>query len=196
MVELTILTDWDKDRIKEAYDKAHHIREYEISLFWSRLNYLWLINAVFFSAWGVIVYSMLNAKEVSDLQYITLFLLSFFGSAFTFLATSIVKASKYWQQVWEYHVHVLEPFVSGSLYNMPFTQTLPKPSISRSIMVFFSFSLIIWISSAVLAVVLPFFHSKFFLLFEVLAMAVIFIIFYWIDKSIKRSSVNNIRLGD
>ncbi|MFV9669032.1 hypothetical protein ACNY68_08585 [Pantoea sp. KXB25] len=194
--EFTILTNWDKEKIKEAYNKAHHIREYEINLFWSRLNYLWLINAVFFSAWGVIVYSMLNAKEVTYLQYATLFLLSSFGSAFTYLATSIVKAGKYWQQVWEYHVHTLEPFVSGNLYSMPFTQVLPKPSISRSIMVFFAFSLIIWVVSAILAVVLPSFDSKFVLLFEVLAMATIFIIFYLIDKSIKKPSNNNIVLDD
>ncbi|WP_432413885.1 hypothetical protein [Pantoea allii] len=190
----TVLTNLDKERIKEAYNKSHHIREYEISLFWSRLNYLWLINVVLFSAWGVIVYSMLNAKEIANLQYVALFLISSFGSAFTFLASSIAKAGKYWQQVWEYHVHMLEPFVSGSLYSMPFTQDIAKPSISRAIMVFFAFSLLIWVLSAVFAVVLPSLNSKFVLLFELLSMIVVFSVIYMIDKSIRQPSINKIRL--
>ncbi|WP_209438143.1 hypothetical protein, partial [Buttiauxella brennerae] len=36
----TFFTVEDKEKIKEAYEKAHHIREYEINLYWSRLNYL------------------------------------------------------------------------------------------------------------------------------------------------------------
>ena len=189
------LTSSDKEKIKEAYNKAHHIREYEINLFWSRLNYLWVINAVLFTAWGVVVYAMLNAKEVSGLQYMCLFLLSSLGCTFTFLASSIARAGKYWQQVWEQHVYVLEPFVSGNLYKMPFTQELPKPSISKSIMVFFVFSMIIWVISAVLAAVLPNLHSKFMLLFELITLIILVSIFYSVDKSIKTPSVNDIRLN-
>lgn len=195
-VKSTLLTGLDKEKIKEAYNKAHHIREYEINLFWSRLNYLWLINTVLFSAWGIIVYSIINAKDVTFLHYFTLFLLSLFGSAFTFLAASIARAGKFWQQVWEYHVHVLEPFVSGSLYSMPFTQNLTRPSISRSIMVFFTFSLMIWVLSSISAVVLLSFSSKFIFIFEALAVIVTYGVFYIIDKNIRKPSGNSITLSD
>lgn len=191
----TLLTVSDKEKIKEAYSKAHHIREYEISLYWSRLNYLWLINAILFSAWGVLVYAMLNAKEISSLQYATLFFLSLFGCAFTFLATSIARAGKHWQEVWEYHVHMLEPFISGRLYIMPFTQKLPKPSISKSVMVFFVFSLMIWALSAIFAVVIPNIQSKFVLIFEVIAVSVLILLLYAIDKSIRKPSNNEVKLN-
>jgi len=70
------LTLQDKERMKEAYNKAHHVREYEINLFWSRLNYLWAITAVLFAAGGVILNDMINlaeGKEVNELQFLSLF---------------------------------------------------------------------------------------------------------------------------
>jgi len=189
-----LLTVSDKEKIKEAYSKAHHIREYEINLFWSRLNYLWVINAILFSAWGILVYAMLNAKEIPTLQYVSLFFLSLFGSAFTFLASSIAKAGKYWQEVWEYHVRMLEPFISGRLYIMPFTQNPLKPSISKSVMVFFAFSLIIWVLSAVFAVVIPNINSKFVVIFEGIAVFVLVLLLYVIDKSVRKPSINKVKL--
>ncbi|UXO67326.1 hypothetical protein [Pantoea dispersa] len=189
------LTSEDKTVIKEAYNKAHHVREYEISLFWSRLNYLWVINAVLFTAWGILVNQMLNAKEISGFQFISLFFLSSLGCAFTFLATSIAKAGKHWQQVWELHVHMLEPFVSGNLYKMQFEQSLPKPSISKSIMVFYNFSLIIWVLSSISAAVIPYLNSKLALLFELMAIIILITILYIIDRSIKKPTINNIKLS-
>jgi len=123
-----------------------------------------------------------------------LFFLSLFGSAFTFLASSIAKAGKYWQEVWEYHVRMLEPFISGRLYIMPFTQNPLKPSISKSVMVFFAFSLIIWVLSAVFAVVIPNINSKFVVIFEGIAVFVLVLLLYAIDKSIRKPSVNKVKL--
>lgn len=63
--------------MKEAYNKAHHVREYEINLFWSRLNYLWAITAVLFAAGGVILNDMINlaeGKEVNELQFLSFIL--------------------------------------------------------------------------------------------------------------------------
>jgi len=184
----------DLEKVKEAYAKAHHIREYEINLFWSRLNYLWLINAVLFSAWGAILYNLINIKSITAIQYTALFLLSLFGSAFTFLVFSITKAGKHWQQVWEYHVRILEPFVSGSLYGMDFFPSNPKPSISKSIDSFISLTMVIWLASAVLSVVLPVFHSKFVLIYEVLAILPILLVIYFIDKNIRKPSKDSIKI--
>ncbi|WP_336996805.1 RipA family octameric membrane protein [Leclercia sp. UBA7405] len=80
------LTLQDKERMKEAYNKAHHVREYEINLFWSRLNYLWAITAVLCAAGGVILNDMINlaeGKEVNELQFLSLFSVSIFGFSLT-----------------------------------------------------------------------------------------------------------------
>lgn len=77
---------------------------------------------------------------------------------------------------------------------MPFTQNPLKPSISKSVMVFFAFSLIIWVLSAVFAVVIPNINSKFVVIFEGIAVFVLVLLLYAIDKSIRKPSVNKVKL--
>jgi len=38
-----------KARLREAYDKAHQIRQFEIDLYWRRSAYLWTMQAAVFA---------------------------------------------------------------------------------------------------------------------------------------------------
>jgi len=196
----TILTIQDKERIKEAYEKAHHIREYEISLYWSRLNYLWTITAVLFAGWGVILSGMITPEKdlsVSDLQFFTLFVISIFGVLLIMLSSFITKAGKHWQQVWEYHVTVLEPFQSGSLYSLRFINgKKSSPSISRAVGLFHIFLLIMWLASALFSATLPFFKDDIiFIRVEITVALVILGLYFWINNYVSKSSDADINLA-
>ncbi|MNB76754.1 hypothetical protein D3C75_234250 [compost metagenome] len=189
---VSVLTLQDRVRIKEAFEKTHHIREYEINLYWSRLNYLWTITAVLFASWGVILNSMINPEDghaINDLQYLTVFLISMFGLALTIVSKFITKAGKHWQQVWEYHLTLLEPFQSGQLYGLKFKSgNKIAPSISRSVSLFHIFLLIMWSSSALFSAIIPFFEDNHaFLIVEV----IVLVMMYWLYRLIKKHVVNS-----
>ncbi|WP_130100541.1 hypothetical protein [Siccibacter turicensis] len=194
------LTPQDTSRIKEAYEKAHHIREYEINLFWSRLNYLWTITAVLFAAWGVLLNSVLSPEEgrtISDVQYFALFLISIFGVVLTMLSSFITKAGKHWQQVWEYHVVTLEPFQSGSLYSLKFeSSTDTAPSISRSVVIFHWFLLLTWSLSAVITAIAPFVKDDKFMFAEIIVLGLIWWLYSLISKHVSKPSTNSLKLVD
>ncbi|WP_157883867.1 hypothetical protein [Duffyella gerundensis] len=195
----TIFTVEDKEKIKEAYNKAHHIREYEISLFWSRLNYLWAINAVLFAAWGIVINGMLaqpNFDAIQPKQYVILFIISIFGLALSYISHLITQAGKHWQEVWEYHVYLLEPFVSGCLYQMPFYKSIKKPSISRSISIFYYIIIFTWIFSAVLSAIVPFYNNSLILLVESFAGIILLLTVFFIDRYVRKASIKDISIHD
>lgn len=193
------LTLQDKERMKEAYNKAHHVREYEINLFWSRLNYLWAITAVLFAAGGVILNDMINlaeGKEVNELQFLSLFSVSIFGSSLTTVSIFVTKAGKHWQQVWEYHLTALEPFQSGHLYSLKFERKNgSSPSITRSVAIFHIFLLIIWGVLTFFSAVFPFTKDNHILM---IVEAIVIVLIYWlfnvIDRYVSKSSDNKLNL--
>ncbi|WP_414163026.1 hypothetical protein ACMGGS_13150 [Superficieibacter sp. BNK-5] len=194
-----VLTLQDRERIKEAFEKTHHIREYEISLYWSRLNYLWTITAVLFAGWGVILNSMINPENghtVNNLQYFTLFLISMFGVALTIVSRLITKAGKHWQQVWEYNLTRLEPFQSGNLYGLKFKNgNKIAPSISRSVSIFHIFLLFMWGSSALFSATIPFFENNHaFLIVEFIVLVLMYWLYSWINQYVVKSDNNVLTL--
>lgn len=155
----THVTSNDVDKIKNAYDASHRIREFEIGLYWQRLNYLWAITAVFFAGWGVIVFKILEDVDKSDpFLYYSVSLISIFGSILAIFTNFIVNAGKHWQTVWEYHITRLEPFISGSLYAMKFKPNgnSKQPSISKTLELFNRFILFFWFGSAIVFAIAPF----------------------------------------
>lgn len=194
-----ILTEEDKGKIKEAYEKSHHIREYEINLFWSRLNYFWAITAVLLTGWGVILNSIITPEKdhvASEWQYATLFLISIFGIALAMISSQITMAGKHWQQVWEHHLINLEPFQSGNLYSMKFKNNdKTPPSITRAVNIFHYFLVLIWAASSISSAVIPFrSYSKSFVIIEIIVMVIIFCLCWWIIKATSSPSSNNMKL--
>ncbi len=173
--------------------------EYEINLFWSRLNYLWAITAVLFAAGGVILNDMINlaeGKEVNELQFLSLFSVSIFGFSLTTVSIFVTKAGKHWQQVWEYHLTALEPFQSGHLYSLKFEiKNGSSPSITRSVAIFHIFLLIIWGVLTFFSAVLPFTKDNHILM---IVEAIVIVLIYWlfnvIDKYVSKSSDNKLNL--
>lgn len=194
-----ILTEEDKEKIKEAYEKSHHIREYEINLFWSRLNYFWAITAVLFTGWGVILNSIITPEKdhvVSEWQYATLFSISIFGIALTMLSGQITLAGKHWQQVWEYHLTNLEPFQSGNLYSMKFKNNdKTPPSITSVVNIFHYFLAAIWFISSILSAIIPFrSYSNSFVIIEIIVIVIVYCLCWWIVKAASTPSRNNLKL--
>lgn len=154
----TPVTQSDLDKIKSSFEVSHRIREFEIGLYWQRLNYLWAITAVFFAGWGILVSKILEDVDKTDpLYFYSVSLISIFGSILTIFNNFIVKAGKHWQTVWEYHLTKLEPFISGSLYAMKFKphSNSKKPSISKTLELFNIFILLFWFGSAVVFAIAP-----------------------------------------
>lgn len=154
----TPVTDTDIAKIQKSYEASHRIRDFEIGLYWQRLNYLWAITAIIFAGWGFLVSKILeDINKASEPLYFSVSLISILGSILTMFSTFIVKAGKHWQTVWEYHIIKLEPFISGSLYAMDFkpSGSSKKPSISNTLALFNTFILLFWFCSAIVFAIVP-----------------------------------------
>lgn len=154
----TQVTDTDIAKINKSYEASHRIRDFEIGLYWQRLNYLWAITAVIFAGWGVLVFKILeNVYKTNEVLYFSASLISILGSILTIFSDFIIKAGKHWQTVWEYHITKLEPFISGSLYAMEFKPNgnIKKPSISNTLALFNAFVLSFWFLSAIVFAIVP-----------------------------------------
>lgn len=56
----TFLTNSDVAKLREAYDKAHDIRKFEIELYWKRTTYVWTLIAALITVSGVLLASFLD----------------------------------------------------------------------------------------------------------------------------------------
>ena len=113
---------------REAYEKAHDVRKFEIDLYWKRALYFWGFEAAFLVAFGTI----LATKNV-DAKYLVLTATSLFAIIFTWLWRLALKGSKRWQENWEAHIDWLEECFSGNLYKTVLSKKgRPLYSVSRT----------------------------------------------------------------
>ena len=113
------ITNGDIKKLKEAYDKAHDIRKFEIELYWKRTTYVWTLIAALITVCGVLLSSYFRLNLPDDTQnplLVVVGLVSIFGLIITIISERILKSGEYWQKNWEYHVNFLEPLFSGKLY--------------------------------------------------------------------------------
>lgn len=119
-----------RKRAKKAFELAHDIRKFEISLFWKRGTYFWAfilgIYTVHFFLLSTFIKTEHHGKETAIL-YLTcmplyakwiLFLTAFLGFFFCLSWVLINKGSKFWQKNWEAHLDMLEDEFSGKLYKV------------------------------------------------------------------------------
>lgn len=127
-LDVSDMTELEKEKRKEAYEKAHEIRKFEIGLFWQRATYYWaFILAAFTAHFALIGVLFGNEKkafsipELCKLPGLSLFALAvtaFFCYFFSLCWVLMNKGSKFWQKNWEKHIDELEQEFSGDLYKV------------------------------------------------------------------------------
>ena len=102
----------NRDPIKDALDRAHEIRQFEIQLYWHRSLFFWGFILVLFTGLGLILAAE-NQTALIKFAAIGIAALGFFT---TCAWHYIEKGSKAWQTNWELHIDCLEDDITGKLY--------------------------------------------------------------------------------
>lgn len=116
----------DIEKIKNAFERSHDIRKFEIGLYWQRSGYILGFLSVIAAAiaYCFSVYFKETATENTKfIMILTMICLAVLGISLCNFWRRIIKASKYWQEHWEYNIDMLEPFISGNLHKIHFYRT-------------------------------------------------------------------------
>ncbi|MGR5944892.1 RipA family octameric membrane protein [Enterobacter sp. C4G1] len=113
----------DLKKISVAFEKAHDIRKFEISLYWQRSTFLLGFMSVLAVTLAYCFSTYLDKDSSDNTKFILLLTatsVSLLGLIMSLIWKRIVKAGKYWQNNWEFHINILEPYVSGNLHKIHF----------------------------------------------------------------------------
>lgn len=125
----------DLKKIELAYNSAHDIRKFEISLYWQRTTFLWGFMPVLITGFGFGFISLFSkeATEFSKNVY-SVFLLttSLLGLTFSGSWRQMLQSSKFWQENWELSIATLEKYITGNLHKIHFHR-IKSPYIRYSI---------------------------------------------------------------
>jgi hypothetical protein len=169
--------------LKEAYDKAHSIRNFEIELFWKRASYCFTIIAALITLCGVLA-STYFKPDISERDHNLLLLIafiSFLGVVFTIMSHFMMVSSEYWKRNWELHISMLEPLFSGKIYSTHLVSSENRTSISRMLLLFFMAIYVCWL--AILGFVLKDNKDYIIPLFIILATSIIYIVIFTLSKN-------------
>ena len=147
----TYLTNADMAKLREAYDKAHDIRKFEIELYWKRTTYVWTLIAALITVSGVLLASYFRLNLTEETKKALLGAVAFvavFGLFITIISQRILQSGEYWQKNWEYHVNLLEPLFSGKLYGTLLNTTQRRYSIAKLNNFLYRVVMIVWVLSA------------------------------------------------
>ncbi|MEI7236419.1 hypothetical protein WCU73_02475 [Pectobacterium brasiliense] len=111
-------TQEDIDKLREAYNKSHDIRKFEIELYWKRATYFWTLTAALITFLGLTVTAYLGKSNIVDPTKILSIGLAIttLGLLLTIITFFMSQAGKYWQTNWEDHINNLEFLFSGNLH--------------------------------------------------------------------------------
>lgn len=101
-----------KGDVKYTLEKALDIRKFEIELYWKRATYFWAFLAVTLGAYFTLFLAKVDSEEKGE----ALLIVSCLGVVFSVTWYFVNRASKFWQENWEYHVNLLEDTVIGPMY--------------------------------------------------------------------------------
>lgn len=115
---LKLITDKEK-----AYEQACDIRKFEIELYWKRTIYFWGFITVIYTAYYKVFSEFYYIKntDIMSLSFhgsIPLIIISGLGLIFSLSWLLSNYASKHWQENWEHHIELLEPYITGDLYKI------------------------------------------------------------------------------
>lgn len=127
-IDASDATKNELEKRKEAYEKTHDIRKFEIGLFWQRATYYWAFILAAYTAHFALI-GMLFGNENRDFSIPELYKLpgfslfalavtAFFCYFFSLCWVLMNKGSKFWQKNWESHIDELEQEFSGDLYKV------------------------------------------------------------------------------
>lgn len=138
-------TTRDYEKIEEAYNKSHDIRKFEIELYWKRCTYFWTFISVLIAICGVVSAAFLKDGKIGTGLFSFVFCISLVGYVISlhFLITCL--SGKQWQENWERHIDILEPYFSGNLYKLNLTKDEKRHSISLSNEIIAIIILLSWI---------------------------------------------------
>lgn len=110
------ITSQDMTLLKEAYDKSHATKNFEIELYWKRATYSWTLIAALITLCGLLINTYLNKSQGNEKIIFIILAISFAGLFITILCNLILQSGEYWKKNWEIHTVLLEPLFSGRLY--------------------------------------------------------------------------------
>lgn len=147
------------EKLREAYDRAHDIRKFEIQMYWTRSAYLWTIQAAALAGLALIAsefeaigWQCKNTSGQEDVscfanqfRFILLVAIWSFGAFTAYVWLLLLKGAKHWQNNWERHVDLLEDGVSGALYKTYPVNMVERPySVSTLNELMAKFMLVLW----------------------------------------------------
>lgn len=143
-------SDEGKEKIKEAYNRANHNREFEIDKFWSRAAYFWSFLAIIFAVYFTFITTETGPEKetvlsniVEESSYIEIYIICM-GLIFAFSWRYIILGSKQWQENWEKHIENLEKYVTGYLYKNIFRER-KFYSVSKINLILSNVIIIVWL---------------------------------------------------
>ncbi len=93
-----------KDDIMRILDKAWHLRDFEIELYWKRTIYFSTFAGALFVGYCSEIF-----KDAPSMKIV----ISFLGVVISWIWLLVNKGSKYWQENWENHINLLEEELGG-----------------------------------------------------------------------------------
>ena len=102
----------ERERIEAALNRAHEIRQFEISLYWKRSLFFWGFVLTLFGVLGL----MLTAEKPTSLTDFMPVIIAPLGFFTTCAWYYIEKGSKAWMANWELHIDYLEDDITGKLH--------------------------------------------------------------------------------
>jgi hypothetical protein len=101
----------NKEKAKNAFEKAWNTRNFEIELYWKRAQYFWAFQIPVFAAYFAIMAST-NYEKIK----VNIYLICCIGIIVSKAWHLINIGSKSWQRHWEHHIDHLENNFTGPLY--------------------------------------------------------------------------------
>ncbi|WP_380055574.1 hypothetical protein ACFE33_00695 [Falsihalocynthiibacter sp. SS001] len=160
----------EETKHREAYDKAHDIRKFEIEMYWRRSAYLWTLQGAALAGLALILATgTLNVNclgpasetpkkcHLDWIRLVVIVAIWCFGTFTAFVWLLLLRGAKFWQNNWERHVDFLEDQVSGALYKTyPVTKFDAPYSVSKLNELMAGFTLLMWILIGTISVAIVF----------------------------------------
>jgi len=139
----------NRDRVKNALDKAWEVRDFEIDLYWKRATYFWLFIASIFAGFFLVLGDTDLEQNLNFIKLSTdniVLLIAALGVIFSLAWVCVNKGSKFWQENWEEHIYNLEIEYYGYLYSTPSPKLFNKTtfSVSKVNLIISYFVLAVW----------------------------------------------------
>ncbi|MBU3258441.1 hypothetical protein KPG71_00290 [Roseovarius sp. PS-C2] len=158
------------DKWREAYDKAHDIRKFEIEMYWRRSAYLWTLQGAALAGLALILSTIkvtdtclglvFEKTESCQREWVAIVVIVgiwCFGTFTAFIWLLLLRGAKFWQNNWERHVDFLEDQISGALYKTyPVARFEAPYSVSKLNELMAGFTLLMWTSIGAITVAIVF----------------------------------------